>query len=74
MSQIVQAYMKQEWDYYDVNLAKALEAIEQDDLYHASIYFQRIAWALRSLAKYHPANRRETGFRSISNRQERVND
>ena len=56
MSQIVQAYMNQEGDYYDMNLAKALEAINQDDLYHASIYFQRIAWVMYSLAKYHPAN------------------
>ncbi|WP_156418617.1 hypothetical protein [Lentibacillus amyloliquefaciens] len=56
MSQIVQAYMKQEWDYYDMNLAKALEAVEQDDLEHASIYFQRIAWVMHTLAKHHPAN------------------
>jgi len=56
MTQIVQAYLKQEWDYYDMNLAKALKAIEQDDLDHASVYFQRIAWALHSLAKHHPSN------------------
>ncbi|WP_175284940.1 hypothetical protein [Lentibacillus jeotgali] len=56
MSQIVQAYMNQEWDYYDVNLAKALEATEQNDLDHASIYFQRIAWVMHSLAKHHHAN------------------
>jgi len=53
---MVQEYMRQEWDYYDTNLAKAFEAIEQNDLDHASIYFQRIAWALQSLAKHYPAN------------------
>ncbi|WP_171046351.1 MULTISPECIES: hypothetical protein [Lentibacillus] len=56
MSQIDQAYIKQEWDYYDMNLAKALESIQQDDLDHASIYFQRITWVMHSLAKHHPAN------------------
>lgn len=72
MSQIVQAYMNQEWDYYDRNLAKALEAVDQDDLYNASIYFQRIAWVLRSLDKYHPPERKESGFESISIMQERM--
>ncbi|WP_010529032.1 hypothetical protein [Lentibacillus jeotgali] len=72
MSQIVQAYIKQEWDDYDMNLAKALKAIEQDDLDHASIYFQRIAWALRSLDKYHPPERKESEFESISIMQERM--
>ncbi|WP_449355655.1 hypothetical protein ACUL41_07945 [Virgibacillus natechei] len=62
MSQIAQAYMKQEWVYYDMNLGNALEAI-----------IQRIAWALRSLNKYHFADRRELLFRTISNMQERVN-
>lgn len=62
MSQIVQAYMKQEWVYYDMNLANTLESI-----------IQRIAWALRSLNEYHFANRRELLFGSISNMQERVN-
>ena len=56
MSQIDQTYLKQEWDFYDVNLPKALEAIQQDDLGHASIYFQRIAWVMHSLVKHNPAN------------------
>ncbi|HLS08131.1 hypothetical protein [Lentibacillus sp.] len=65
MSQVVQAYMEQEWNYYDMNLAKALEAVEQDDLEHASMYFQRISWALHSLAKYDKGNSNKSSISKV---------
>lgn len=66
MSHAVHVYMKKEWNYYDENLGKALESVEKGNLYEASVSFQRIAWALRSLDKYHPPNRIPEEFHEIA--------
>ncbi|WP_174615256.1 hypothetical protein [Virgibacillus ihumii] len=58
-TQSIQTYMRREWDYYDKHLGKALVAVENGNLYNASVSFQRIAWTLRSLDKYHPPNHRK---------------
>lgn len=59
MSQFIQSYMLREWDYYDEHLGKALEEVENRNLYNASVSFQRIVWTLRSLDRYHTPDRQK---------------
>lgn len=56
MTLSIKTFEQKEWDLYDSNssLDHALESVENGDLQYASECFQRIAWVLCSLSKYHP--------------------